>query len=48
MIIDPLDLADRLHKLLQAKNKNESYVVKRQHRKTVIEAELLLRELFKR
>jgi len=48
MIIDPVDLADRLYELLQARNANGGYVVKKQHRQTVIEAEHLLRELFKR
>ena len=46
MIIDPIDLADRLAELLQAKMPNGSFVVKKQHRNTVIQAELLLRELF--
>jgi hypothetical protein len=48
MIIDPIDLADRLYELLQARMPNGGYVVKKQHRDTVIEAELLLRELFRR
>jgi hypothetical protein len=48
MITDPIDLADRLYKLLQARMPNGSFVVKKQHRDTVIEAELLLRELFRR
>jgi hypothetical protein len=48
MIIDPIDLADRLYELLQARMSNGGYVVKKQHRDTVIEAELLLRELFRR
>ena len=48
MITDPIDLADRLYELLQARMPNGSFVVKKQHRDTVIEAELLLRELFKR
>jgi integrase len=46
MIIDPIDLADRLAELLKAKNQNETYVVRKQHRKTVVEAEILLRGLF--
>ena len=46
MIIDPIDLADRLAELLQAKMPNGSFVVKKQHRNTVIQAEILLRELF--
>lgn len=46
MIIDPIDLADRLAELLQARMPNGSFVVKKQHRNTVIQAELLLRELF--
>lgn len=46
MIIDPIDLADRLKKLLKAKNTNETYVVRKQHKKTVVEAEILLRQLF--
>jgi hypothetical protein len=48
VIIDPVDLADRLYELLQAKMPNGGYVVKKQHRETVIMAELLLRELFRR
>ena len=48
MIIDHIDLADRLYELLQARMPNGGYVVKKQHRQTVIEAELLLRELFRR
>jgi hypothetical protein len=48
MIIDPIDLADRLYELLQARMPNGGYVVKKQHRDTVIEAELLLRELFRK
>jgi hypothetical protein len=48
MIIDPIDLADRLYELLQAKSANGGYVVKKQHRETVIMAENLLRELFRR
>lgn len=46
MIIDPIDLADKLYELLQAKMPNGSFVVKKQHRETVIHAEILLRELF--
>jgi len=48
MIIDPLDLADTLYELMQARMPNSGYVVKKQHRDTVIEAELLLRELFRK
>ena len=48
MITDPIDLADRLYELLQARMPNGSFVVKKQHRDAVIEAELLLRELFRR
>jgi hypothetical protein len=47
MITDPIDLADRLYELLQARMPNGSFVVKKQHRHTVIEAEILLRSLFK-
>lgn len=47
MITDPIDLADRLVKLLNEKMPNGSFVVKKQHRQTVIEAEILLRSLFK-
>ena len=47
MIIDPIDLADRLAELLQARMPNGSFVVKKQHRNTVLEAEILLRSLFK-
>jgi len=46
MIIDPIDLADKLYDLLKAKMPNGSWVVKKDHRTTVIQAELLLRELF--
>jgi hypothetical protein len=48
VIIDPVDLADRLYELLQAKMPNGGYVVKKQHRETVIMAEHLLRELFRK
>jgi len=48
MIIDPIDLADRLYELLQARMPNGGFVVRKQHRETVVMAELLLRELFKR
>jgi hypothetical protein len=48
MIIDPVDLANRLYELLQAKNTNGGYVVRKQHRQTVLEAEHLLRELFRK
>jgi len=48
MIIDPVDLADRLYELLQARNANGGYVVKKQHRETVLMAEHLLRELFRK
>ncbi len=47
MIIDPIDLADKLAELLKAKNKNDTYVVRKQHRMTVIQAEILLRSLFR-
>jgi hypothetical protein len=47
MITYPPDLADRLLELLQARMPNGSYVVKKQHRQTVIEAEILLRNLFR-
>lgn len=47
MIIDPIDLADRLHELLQAKSPNGGYVVKKQHRQTILEAEILIRNLFR-
>jgi len=47
MIIDPIDLADRLYELLQARMSNGGYVVKKQHRQTVLEAEILLRSLFR-
>lgn len=47
MIIDPIDLADRLKELLYAKMPNGSHVVKKQHRETVIQAEILLRSLFR-
>jgi hypothetical protein len=47
MIIDPIALADKLNELLQAKMPNGGFVVKKQHRETVIEAEILLRSLFR-
>lgn len=47
MIIDPIDLADRLSELLNEKMPNGSFVVKKQHRITVLQAEILLRSLFK-
>jgi hypothetical protein len=47
MIIYPPDLADRLKKLLEAKMPNGSFVVKKQHRIAVIQAEILLRSLFR-
>ena len=47
MIIDPIDLADKLQELLNAKMPNGSFVVKKQHRITVAKAEILLRSLFK-
>jgi hypothetical protein len=47
MIIDPIELADRLYDLLKAKMPNGSWVVKKDHRETVIQAELLLRKLFR-
>ena len=47
MIIDPIDLADKLHELLKAKLPNGGFVVKKQHRETVIQAEILLRSLFR-
>jgi hypothetical protein len=47
MITDPIDLADRLNNLLEAKMPNGSFVVKKQHRIAVIEAEILLRSLFR-
>jgi hypothetical protein len=46
-IIDPIDLADRLQELLKAKGPSGSFVVKKQHRETVIQAEILLRSLFR-
>jgi hypothetical protein len=47
MITYPPDLADRLAELLEAKTPNGGYVVKKQHRQTVLEAEILLRSLFR-
>lgn len=47
MITDPIDLADRLADLLNEKMPNGSFVVKKQHRQTVLEAEILLRNLFR-
>ena len=47
MILDPIDLADRLKELLQARLPNGGYVVKKQHRIAVIQAEILLRSLFR-
>ena len=47
MITYPPDLADRLAELLKAKNANGGFVVRKQHRITVLQAEILLRSLFK-
>ena len=47
MIVYPPDLADRLAELLKAKNPNGGFVVRKQHRVTVLQAEILLRSLFK-
>jgi hypothetical protein len=47
MITYPPDLADRLADLLRAKNANGGYVLRKEHRQTVLEAEVLLRNLFK-
>jgi hypothetical protein len=48
MIVDPIDLADRLQQLANAKTANGSYVVKKEHRETVIQAEMILRHAFRR
>jgi len=47
MIIEPITLADELKNLLNAKNANGGYVLRKENRLTVIQAELLLRQLFK-
>lgn len=47
MIIYPPDLADKLSELLKAKMPNGSWILKKDHRVAVIQAEILLRELFK-
>jgi hypothetical protein len=47
MIIEPITLADELKNLLNAKNANGGYVLRKENRLPVIQAELLLRELFK-
>ena len=47
MITYPPDLADRLADLLKAKNPNGGYVLRKEHRQTVIETEILLRSLFR-
>jgi hypothetical protein len=47
MIIDPVEVANELYQLLIAKQPNGGYVVKKQHRDTVMKAEILLRKLFK-
>jgi hypothetical protein len=47
MIIDPVSLADNLQNLLNAKNANGGYVLRKENRVTVIQAELLLRQLFR-
>jgi hypothetical protein len=47
MITYPPDLADRLSELLKAKNPNGGYVLRKEHRQTVLEAEILLRRLFR-
>jgi hypothetical protein len=46
-IIYPPELADKLADLLKAKNTNGGYVLRKEHRITVLQAELLLRSLFK-
>jgi hypothetical protein len=47
MIIEPITLADELKNLLNAKNANGGYVLRKENRMAVIQAELLLRQLFK-
>jgi hypothetical protein len=47
MIIEPITLADELKNLLNAKNANGGYVLRKENRIAVIQAELLLRQLFK-
>lgn len=46
MIIDPVELANELQELLQEKNANGGYVLRKENRVTVIKAEMLLRQLF--
>ena len=46
-VIDPIDIADGLHDLLNEKLGNGAFVVKKQHRETVIYAEMILRNFFK-
>jgi hypothetical protein len=47
MIIEPITLADELQTLLNAKNPNGGYVLRKENRLPVIQAEFLLRQLFK-
>jgi hypothetical protein len=47
MIIEPITLADELKNLLNAKNANGGYVLRKENRIAVIQAELLLRQLFR-
>jgi hypothetical protein len=47
MIIDPVSLADDLQNLLNAKNANGGYVLRKENRIAVIQAEFLLRQLFR-
>jgi hypothetical protein len=46
-VVDPIEIADELHTLLNARMPNGSFVVKKQHRETVIYAEMILRKFFK-
>jgi hypothetical protein len=46
-IIYPPELADKLSELLKAKNANGGYVLRKEHRITVLQVEILLRNLFK-
>ena len=45
-IIDPVELANELSQLLQAKNSNGGYVLRKENRLPVLKAEMLLRQLF--
>jgi hypothetical protein len=47
MMIEPISLAEDLKVLLNAKNANGGYVLRKENRIAVIKAEVLIRELFR-